>query len=187
MKQTLRNIATGAVALLFAIAPVGVSALTPGELIYSINNERALQGLGALSVNQDLNRAASRKASDMASKGVLENTRTAPGVVWPWLSNEGYEYQFTGENIAVVKSNSNVLAEWMKSPNYRSNVLNPAWSEIGAAVASGSEEYAVVYFAKPKAVATAESDRELIAKMQELIALLNQYVGLLAAAVGAVR
>ena len=52
----------------------------------------------------------------------------------------GYAFLKIGENLAAgQRSAEEVVAEWMKSPKHRENMLDPAFVEIGIAVKDGGQ------------------------------------------------
>ena len=60
----------------------------------------------------------------------------------------GYQYRATGENIAAgpQMTPENAVAGWIKSPGHCANLMNPAFSEMGAAFAVDARSEMGVYW-----------------------------------------
>lgn len=115
---------------LAAVLPAVLSALT--------NDERAAQGLGALSPNPVLDRAATLKAQDMASKGYFAHTSPEGVAPWHWLDQVGYDYEYAGENLAVnFVDSQDVTRAWMESPTHKANIVKASYTEVGTGIATG--------------------------------------------------
>jgi uncharacterized protein YkwD len=70
------------------------------------------------------------------------------------VERAGYRYRFMGENIAAgQRSPDDAVAGWIKSPDHCANLMNPAFTEMGAAVAvNASSELGMFWtqeFARP--------------------------------------
>ena len=128
--------------------PSSVEAGTPAsssaasELASLTNAERRQAGLPALAVSQSLMRAAQRHADQMASMGQMAHS--LPGARYPEpqdrLAAVGYRWQAYAENVAYGQgSPASAMSSWMGSSGHRANILNPGLTEIGAAVANGSD------------------------------------------------
>src|ERR1019366_7617806 len=63
------------------------------------------------------------------------------------VERAGYKYRSTGENIAAgqVKA-EDAVATWIKSPEHCANLMNPAFTEMGAAFAVDSKSEMGVYW-----------------------------------------
>ena len=58
------------------------------------------------------------------------------------MTNAGYVWRTWGENVAYGQADcAAVIAAWMASAGHRANILNPAFTDIGIAVAIGSNGY----------------------------------------------
>lgn len=138
-------------------APELLSAVIRSEIVSLTNSERAALGARPLRAHALLEAAAQRKAEDMAARGYFAHTSPEGKEPWAWLAEEGYEYRFAGENLAVRFVDSrDVVVAWMASPAHRANVVKPQYADIGVGVASGEFKgkpatYVVQYFASPSA------------------------------------
>jgi uncharacterized protein YkwD len=118
--------------------PATEPALSPDEktILELTNKERAEQKLSALSVNAILTHAARAHSQNMAKKGemnhVLDGKNPADRV-----KAAGYDYVYTGENIAVGENVSvqEIFDGWMKSKAHRENILKEEFREIGIGIA----------------------------------------------------
>jgi hypothetical protein len=61
----------------------------------------------------------------------------------------GYSYILVGENLAEgdFRTNAELLTGWMNSPGHRANIINPRYTEIGAAARKGTYQGQVVWMA----------------------------------------
>jgi uncharacterized protein YkwD len=135
-------------------APAG-STSAASELASLTNAERRQAGLPTLTVSPSLMRAAQLHANQMASLGQMAHS--IPGARYPEpqdrLAAVGYRWQAYAENVAYGQgSPSSAVSSWMGSSGHRANILNPGLTEIGAAVANGSDgrPYWVQVFGKPR-------------------------------------
>ena len=141
--------------------PSGVEAATPpsggaaSELASLTNAERRQAGLPAFTVSPSLMRAAQLHADQMASTGQMAHS--LPGARYPEqkdrLAAVGYNWQAYAENVAYGQGNpASAISSWMGSSGHRANILNRGLTEIGTAVANGSDgrPYWVQVFGNPR-------------------------------------
>ena len=106
-----------------------------------INGARAAQGLGPVSGNRRLKRAAASHTRDMLAKHYFDHQRAGGASFVQRLQHVGYWPASAGENIAygtgTLASPYQIFVAWMNSPPHRANILNPAFSAIGTGVAPG--------------------------------------------------
>jgi uncharacterized protein YkwD len=100
-------------------------------------------------------RAAQLHADQMASMGQMAHS--LPGARYPEpkdrLAAAGYNWQAYAENVAYGQGNpASAISSWMGSSGHRTNILNPGLTEIGTAVANGSDgrPYWVQVFGNPR-------------------------------------
>ncbi len=80
----------------------------------------------------------------MAANNYFSHTDLKGGNQTDRMVAAGYtDWQRTGENIAAYqKTPQEVMTAWMNSPGHRANILNCAYKDFGAGVASrGSDLY----------------------------------------------
>jgi uncharacterized protein YkwD len=118
-----------------AFAATGVTA---PSVVRQTNVARLSQGLGGLTVDPSLARAAQAKADDMASRGYFGH-RTPEGVLtWDLITRSGYEFTAAAENLAVGYSSiESAVTAWLASPGHRHNLLNHRYTETGIGIAHG--------------------------------------------------
>lgn len=138
-----------------------VASVIAAVLVNLANADRAELALPELKTDPLLTAAAQAKADDMARKGYFSHTTPEGYDSWHWFKVVGYDYQYAGENLAVNFSDSaEVERAWMASPTHRDNIVNPRYTEIGIAVATGTYQgrptvFAVQMFGMPKGGSTA--------------------------------
>lgn len=127
-----------------------VSRLAPGILGYATNinaesllsltNQKRLeQGIGPLTLNPLLAKAAYEKGVDMMEKDYWSHTSPEGLTPWYWIKNNGYVYTYAGENLARDFNDSSAVVEaFMRSPTHRENILNSNYQDIGLAVIDGN-------------------------------------------------
>jgi uncharacterized protein YkwD len=134
------------------------------DIIVAMTNEfREGQGLEPVEVNVKLANTASYFADYMA--GTDAYSHTADGKTPSDRAREhGYDYCLVSENIAYLYSSADFITEelaekmvegWTQSPEHRKNMLDPAVTEIGVAVAHSSTTgnyYGVQLFGRPKSL-----------------------------------
>lgn len=112
--------------------------VTKTALFDSINEERAVQGLGRLENDSQLDGAAYAKAQNMLEESYFAHTSPEGINPWHWFHGQGYRYQYAGENLAIGFLNSReVTKAWMDSNAHRQNILNPNYEDMGLAVVQG--------------------------------------------------
>lgn len=114
------------------------SNITVAQIIEGTNNERAKQGLVALTYNQQLSEAAAGKAQDMFNEQYWAHTSPSGKEPWDFIKNVGYSYRVAGENLARdFDSTAPMISAWMNSPTHRANIMNSRYRDIGLAVVDG--------------------------------------------------
>jgi len=112
--------------------------ITRGVLVQMTNNERMAAGLKPLNENQKLIKAAELKAKDMLQKNYFSHWSPDGTSPWYWFGVVGYNYRYAGENLAMGFLNAkDVHRAWIASPDHKSNILGPNYSDIGIAVVEG--------------------------------------------------
>lgn len=108
-------------------------------LLEQTNKERKINGLTELRLDSKLSHAANLKVKDMFKNqywGHVSPDGTEP---WYWLIESGYGYSKAGENLARnFYSAEAVSMAWMESADHRRNILEPEFTEVGFAIASGT-------------------------------------------------
>jgi len=122
-----------------AVLGASTSAITVADLLKYTNLQRESNGLSPLTLNPELTHAAQLKADDMFAKDYWAHVSPDGTTPWVWFHDAGYDYLYAGENLARgYTSSSDVVTAWMNSPEHRSNMLSPNYTDIGFAVEDGS-------------------------------------------------
>lgn len=91
----------------------------------------------------------------MAARGYFSHDTPEGKKPWQWIDEVGYEYQYSGQNLAVNFTESKEVQEaWMNSPTHRANIVKPQYTEIGIGTAEGMYKgekvtFVVQFFATP--------------------------------------
>lgn len=132
-----------------------LASVLPGALVALANQDRATSGLGNVSEDPLLNKAAQAAAEDMAAKGYFAHVSPDGKSPWYWLDQVGYRYSYAGENLAVDFTDSSAVeVAWMNSPTHRANIEKPEYTRVGIGVANGTYNgvattFVVQFFATP--------------------------------------
>ncbi len=126
-------------------------------LLSATNQERASNGLGALTINSKLNSSATSKANDMSTRNYWAHNTPDGNEPWIFFDAAGYQYQKAGENLAYgFGTSSATITGWMNSPSHRANMLDGGYTEVGFGfvnsadfVSTGNETIVVAHYAKP--------------------------------------
>lgn len=110
------------------------------EVIRLVNEQRAKNGLAALTENWELSRVARFKSRDMADNRYFSHTSPTYGSPFQMIRNFGLSFRTAGENIAYGQRTAQaVVNAWMNSSGHRANILNPSYTQIGVGyVADGN-------------------------------------------------
>ncbi|MCF2870001.1 CAP domain-containing protein [Octadecabacter sp. G9-8] len=102
-----------------------------GQIGALLNSERAAQGLGALSEDVNLSRAAQAHAQDMVTQGYFSHEGRNGSSFVQRAQAAGYPC-VAAENIANGQlSEAAVMTGWMNSSGHRRNILLPDATEFG--------------------------------------------------------
>ena len=152
------------------------TAIDPTTLVALSNADRISNNYASLKVSPLLEKAAMKKAQDMARGEYFSHTSPAGVTPWYWFRDVGYSYAYAGENLAIDFSDSqSVEAAWMNSKLHRENILNGHYTEIGMAVLKGTYQgrettYIVELFGKPFPAPLASKSKK-ITKARQVAAL----------------
>lgn len=125
------------------------------QLIYTkVNEQRANNGVNALSYNTTMQKYARIKSQDMGDNNYFDHKDLNGNLITVKMKNDGVNYSAWGENIAYISgiSDANALAEkfmtnWMNSQGHRENILSNNFSSIGIGVYKvGNKVYATQEF-----------------------------------------
>lgn len=95
-----------------------------------VNKERTKQGLSGLEMDAKLQKAAEKRAKEIAQR--FDHTRPNGQPGYSVLDEYDIQYKYVGENIAAgYDSSKSVMQAWMGSPGHKSNILNAHYKKIG--------------------------------------------------------
>ena len=105
--------------------------------------------------NSVLADASRRHSEEMARYNYFSHHGRDGSNPWDRVARAGYLYRSMGENIAAgQRSPEEAVSGWVKSPGHCANLMNPAFTEMGAAVAvNASSELGMFWtqeFARPR-------------------------------------
>lgn len=137
---TIINSALLIISSAFFLYPIIASAseLNASTLIELTNKLRQENNLKILTPNHKLVQAAYRKAYDILKNGYFAHTNPSGKPFYRWIEEEGYNYLYAGENLAIdFVTSEGVFNAWVKSPSHRANLVNPNYNEIGLVTLRG--------------------------------------------------
>ncbi len=105
------------------------------QMLNLVNQARAQNGLGPLSVNPTLQRLAEERAAVMAENGAITHDVPGYGLPAQMEAAAGYSAYASGaEDIAAAGSILQAYAMFRTSATHWSNIIYPSFSQIGVAV-----------------------------------------------------
>lgn len=150
-------------------------------LLNETNEARRQQNLTEVKLDEQLNEAAQLKAADMFEKQYWSHDAPDGTKPWKWLVDAGYGYSKAGENLAKnFYTAEATVAAWLNSPGHRANVLEPDYTEVGFAVATGVLEgqtttVVVALYGRPTETGMAAMPSAVVAGVQgESLGLLER-------------
>lgn len=100
------------------------------QVVRLVNEERAKEGLPALTVDTGLTAAGNVRAKEIVAS--FSHTRPDGTSFATAIKEQGVSYRNAGENIAWgQKTPEDVVNAWMNSPGHRANILNGNFTRIG--------------------------------------------------------
>lgn len=109
------------------------------RVVEMVNEERAGQGLAALSTNAVLADMATSYACEMIEGDFFDHVSPITGsTVGSRALQAGYYFKKVGENLAGGQTTPDqVMSEWMASPGHQANILDKDFVELGVTVRTG--------------------------------------------------
>ncbi len=102
-----------------------------------------------LALSEMLGRAAGVQADDMARHGSLSHAGSDGSTPAERATRAGYRWKLVGENIAAGQPTpEQVVAEWLESPGHCSNIMDPAYAEMGVAFAYDARSEKGIYWSQ---------------------------------------
>ncbi|HDZ58112.1 MAG TPA: CAP domain-containing protein [Pseudomonas xinjiangensis] len=116
--------------------------------------DQSFEAASPLTWDPRLGRAALEHSNYMAEAGVLSHADAEGVQVDTRVDNQGYDYRYVGENVAVGQGSAEqVVAGWLHSAGHCANIMNPEFTDMGAAYVNEPETsiYWTQVFARPSA------------------------------------
>lgn len=114
------------------------------DVVALVNQERAKEGLSALSTNDTLMAAAQIRATEL--RALFAHARPDGSSCFTVLEEVGLPYMTAGENIAMgYPSPERVMEGWMNSPGHRANILNEYFTAIGIGYDEGGRYWVQLF------------------------------------------
>lgn len=108
----------------------GSTSSAAQAVLSQVNAARAQNGLSALTLDANMNRAANVRAAELAQN--FSHTRPNGSRGLTALSEAGVSYRAAGENIAAGQQTAQaVVSAWMNSSGHRANILSTKFSRMG--------------------------------------------------------
>ena len=116
------------------------------EVIRLVNEQRAKNGLKALTANWELSRVARYKSQDMVDNRYFSHTSPSYGTPFQMIKAFGLTYRTAGENIAYgQRTPQAVVNAWMNSSGHRANILNASYTQIGVGYVSSGHYWTQMF------------------------------------------
>ena len=116
-------------------------------VLAEVNAARTKNGLSALTLDANMNRAAAVRAAELAQS--FSHTRPNGSRGLTALNEAGVSYRTAGENIASGQQSAQAaVSAWMNSSGHRANILSSLFGRMGVGQATiGGRTYWVQLFA----------------------------------------
>jgi uncharacterized protein YkwD len=128
---------TAALAFVMPAAALAGSSRSDSSLLREMNHVRAEHGLGRLSADTHLQRAARAHSREMIVSNVF-----AHGAFGSRMFQFNVTGTFAGENLAwgtgARGTAQGIVAAWLASPEHRANLLRPSFTRVGISDIVGS-------------------------------------------------
>ena len=99
--------------------------------------------------NEKLAAAALAHSRDMATRNYFSHVGQDGSAVGDRAAREGYRWSRIGENIATGQgSPEQVVAGWLASPHHCANIMEPGFTEMGAAYFVNPKSDTIIYWSQ---------------------------------------
>lgn len=115
------------------------TGISTQQLLVASNSGRANVQTQSLTLDRELTAAAQAKAQDMVARNYWSHTTPEGQEPWDFAKAVGYDYRALGENLAYgFDSPQSIIKGWLQSPEHRTNMLDPAYSEVGFGIVTSN-------------------------------------------------
>jgi uncharacterized protein YkwD len=122
--------ALAALVLVLPSAALGASTRSESSLLREMNRVRAQHGLGRLTADTRLQRAARSHSREMIGANVFEH-----GAFGTRMARFAVTGHVAGENLAwgtgTLGTARGIVTAWLASPEHRANLLRPSFKRVG--------------------------------------------------------
>ncbi|WP_083180213.1 CAP domain-containing protein [Paenibacillus yonginensis] len=121
-----------------------IQADNSAQVVKLVNQIRQKAGLKPLVIHTNLTKMAKNKVMDMYNHKYFSHTSPKYGSPFDMMDSYKISFRYAGENLAKgQKTPSEVVKDWMNSPDHRKNMLNPNYTLIGVGYYNGywSQEF----------------------------------------------
>ena len=108
---------------------------------------QALEPAAPLRWSEQLGQSALAHSRDMAVHNYFSHSARDGSLAGTRAMLDGYDWQLIGENIAAGQGTAkHTVAGWLASPSHCFNIMNPGFTEMGAAYAVNPQSDAAIYW-----------------------------------------
>lgn len=104
-----------------------------------LNQDRAANGLPALTLNSQLTSLADAYAADMIKRGYFSHYNPEGESPFDRMDKAGITYTAAAENLAINTSVAAAQTAFMNSSGHRANILNSSYTDVGIGVVHSSD------------------------------------------------
>lgn len=104
-----------------------------------LNQDRAANGLPALTLNSQLTSLADAYAADMIKRGYFSHYNPEGESPFDRMDKAGIKYTAAAENLAINTSVAAAQTAFMNSSGHRANILNSSYTDVGIGVVHSSD------------------------------------------------
>jgi len=132
------------------LSVAATAAFTPvqEEILLYVNQARSkprqcgsttCPAVAPLVLNDQLNAAAQKYATDMATYNYFSHTGRDGSKPWDRMKREGCTWRYAGENIAAGYTTARAVVDgWLRSPGHCANLMGKNFNELGVGYAYGA-------------------------------------------------
>lgn len=121
---------------LFAFSNPASAATPESVFVNSINVQRSLKGLPALSIDAQLTSLAVGWSQTLAANGVLSHSDLTTGAPSNWKK--------LGENVGMGGTADSIAAALIASPKHYENIVDPDFTSVGVGITTSNDTLFVV-------------------------------------------
>ena len=128
---------TGAIDLQFTQEDLAPDSVSEQQMLALVNEERLKAGAREFIWDESLAEIGRLHSKDMFKRGYFSHFSPEGKDVGDRLLENGVEYSYAGENLALAPNVTRAHTGLMNSEGHRRNILNPAFGKIGIGTVDG--------------------------------------------------